>query len=192
MVRMRVMCMGCERSSRFGGCSQWASPTKACSCDTFPLLAGGLKATLRDLPASSSVSETVRDLQALDARLALIDTMPKLLYGTARMGSTGSLVDLGATRGSLSGSPAGTQSSPVLSSTGRPRMPHPMAGVMPDYGSPPLSSTQRRLAKVKATEPYKRRRAKLEPISSRDIELRVMSKEATPDTLFALCMLASW
>ncbi len=86
---------------------------------------GTLKKALRTMDPSSKLSSTVNDLRSLDTRLGLIDTLPRVLYGTARSASAGVLA--GTTGLAGTGAGAGT-------------------GRLEDYGSPELSKTQRRFA----------------------------------------------
>lgn len=95
---------------------------------------GSLRKALRNLDPASDLSATVSELRNLDTRLGYIDTLPRVLYGTARSASAGTLAR--GTAGGGGGS-LGTTSL-VMGSSGRL--------VLDDYGSPELSKTQRRFA----------------------------------------------
>mmetsp|Transcript_570 Transcript_570/g.1544 ORF Transcript_570/g.1544 Transcript_570/m.1544 type:complete len:486 (-) Transcript_570:164-1621(-) len=165
---------------------------------------GALKAMLANLPPSSPLHGTVRDLQSNDARLRLVSTLPVPAYGTSR------------TPPSSAPSPSATQALPPLASTSTSTSQLPpdqtqglgsatggrrslvSSPLLPDFGSPPLSKTQRRLisrgssqAAAAATR-YEGRRAKLEPLSSAAVQAGVMGKDALRDALYCLVLLADW
>ncbi|PNW80556.1 hypothetical protein CHLRE_07g322550v5 [Chlamydomonas reinhardtii] len=146
---------------------------------------GSLRKALRNLDPASDLSATVSELRNLDTRLGYIDTLPRVLYGTARSASAGTLAR--GTAGGGGGS-LGTTSL-VMGSSGRL--------VLDDYGSPELSKTQRRFASslrgVDADKiRHKARRAKLPWMRLKDLDTAVFGPTAPGDTLQVLCVLADW
>lgn len=150
---------------------------------------GNLKAKLSRLPSESSLMDTIRGLQESDQRISMINNNPPALYGTSRMGSTGAL--FGSVAGlnmSQSLGASGTQSAP---STLRANY---MSTILPDYGSPPLSETQKRLKRRPKPEVYKSRRRKLSLLggSEAEIEAKIFGKDLSKDQLIVVCILATW
>ncbi|KAG2450484.1 hypothetical protein HYH02_004985 [Chlamydomonas schloesseri] len=152
---------------------------------------GSLKKALRNLDPASDLSATVSELRNLDTRLGYIETLPRVLYGTARSASAGTLArgTIGSSGGGSGGNLGATTASLVMGSSGRM--------VLEDYGSPELSKTQRRFASsLRGLDPekvrHKARRAKLPWMRLRDLDSAVWGATAPGDTLQVLCVLADW
>lgn len=159
---------------------------------------GAIKSMLANLPTSSALTATVKDLQSSDTRLRLIETLPKPLYGTSRSASpaaTQALGDMAAATplsGNQSTSVAGTADvgSGTLS-TGRRRS-IASSPLLPDFGSPPLSQTQKWLMRKQQEAGFSGRRPKLDRISMADVQAAVIGRDALRDTLYCLCLIADW
>eukprot|EP00798_Chlamydomonas_sp_ICE-L_P025035 gene25035-10682_t len=145
---------------------------------------GRLKASLSQLPPEGALANTIKGLQESDARISSINNLPVALYGTSRMGSTANLPGASGNLGSTQGGMDSTQSS--LSSSY-------MASILPDYGAPPLSDTQKRLSrKPKRMDAYKSRRTKLVLLRGLDIDATLFGEGVERDLLIAVVVLATW
>lgn len=160
---------------------------------TCALCAGTRRTSALDASSASPLLSTVRDLQVADARLRLVNTLPVPLYGTARTSASPSP----CTTQTLTPMSAATQApDPAMSTTGRRSI--ASSPLLPDFGAPPLSDTQRQFIArsnkqaAAASAKFVGRRAKLEPLSSAAVQTGVMGKDAARDTLYCLVLLADW
>lgn len=154
--------------------------------------AGALKTTLQTIPASSPVTETVRDLQALDSRLDAVDLLPKPTYGSAAAGPlTGTSQSL---RGTL-GASGGGDGSPASTRRGTTTL---AAGMPEDWGSPALTPAMQKLASsIRPLDQNKQRhrpgRLKLTSLAMSAVQSKLMNTlEAPKEELQVVVLLADW
>lgn len=138
---------------------------------------GILRTLVKALPPTCELLPTISDLDSTQTRLKTMSRPPTALAAPLSLTSR-STSSLGATSSSTSSS---------LSSTSRG---------LEDFGSPPLSSTQRRLKATLKFDPtksyHKPRRLKLKTMGMLEVEQRVKGGGAPQDTLVLLCLLADW
>ncbi len=150
------------------------------------------------------MQRAVQQLQAQDARLQLIETLPVPTYGTSRRGRTDALAASqhsggGALLPTLSAGGAAADAGALGQDSARGGSATARAVSspnLPDFGSPPMSSKQRRWQRVGEGQgrpaPYQPGRARLPNMSVADVRLRAMGKDALRDTLYCLCVLGDF
>lgn len=147
----------------------------------------------------SPLAATMQQLQASDARLQQIHALSQPVYGTARTPGQ-------ANQGSCpppSASSADRQATPQpqpqrSSSSSRATWSAPTPPMLPDYGSPPLTASLRRLQHRcnTAVDPercrFVARRTQLPSLRMAAVEREVAGPQAPPGCLVCVACLADW